>query len=252
MSGAHINPHQTCCPRGERRRDPLPHCSGASYLPGDVPTEILEAVTLPSWDRGRSQAREKPRMLILRLRRAGRDRGPSQLRSLTLPPQMSCGFNCHRPRLPACPQEPQYRTAARAGAEPCVKQPLPEHPTASSRQASSAGKRSLRGRETGWSYNSSPGPAGRPPGEVAQHIPAITAEQSILREGIPALLAHSLCSPGADETLLSARRGVDVWPGTSAAPGQSAVWEQGGFSSSGSPAGGWQGDKGWLLSFRAC
>ena len=54
---AHFNPHQPCCPRGERRRDTLPHCSEASFLPGDVPAEILEAVTLLSRDRGRSQAR---------------------------------------------------------------------------------------------------------------------------------------------------------------------------------------------------
>lgn len=65
-------------------------------------------------------------MLIVRLRRAGRDHGPSQLRSLTLHPQTNCGFNCHRPCSTAWPRSPSMETLpARAGVESGMKQPPP-------------------------------------------------------------------------------------------------------------------------------
>lgn len=127
---------------------------------------------------------------------------------------MSCGFNCHCPRLPTSPRSPGTEMLpARAGVKSGVNQP---HPRASREPACFQHWESLaQGKRNLVAAHGGPGSASRPPREAAQHIPAISAEWSILREGIPALLTQtaSLCSPGTDERLLSARHGVAVWPG---------------------------------------
>lgn len=89
-------------------------------------------------------------MLTLRLRRAGRDHGPSQLSSLSRRPEPNRGFNATAPVSPPGPGAPNGNAAGqgwcgvRHEAAPSQSIPL-----ISSQRASSTGKRSLRGRELG-------------------------------------------------------------------------------------------------------
>lgn len=145
-------------------------------------------------------------MLDLCLCRAGRDHGSSQLHSLPLHSQMSCGFNCHHPCFTDWPRNP--------GVESAMKQP-PELPSNPCWQA--AGKlpvpgsaRSGEGKLSGCPQQS--WPRSCPPREGAQHIPVITVKQSILRESIPVLLVQtaSLHSAGADGSSFNHSAARDV------------------------------------------
>lgn len=89
-------------------------------------------------------------MLTLRLRRAERDHGLSQLSSLSRRPEPNRGFNATAPVSPPGPGAPNGNAAGqgwcgvRHEAAPSQSIPL-----ISSQRASSTGKRSLRGRELG-------------------------------------------------------------------------------------------------------
>lgn len=170
-------------------------------------------------------------MLTLRLRRAGRDHGPSQLSSLSRRPEPNRGFNATAPVSPPGPGAPNGNTAGqgwcgvRHEAAPSQSIPL-----ISSQRASSTGKRSLRGRELG-SHSRWPWP------RLVAHPEKLPGTSR--RRGHPSPARTNPLSPlpqGCWKGLLTVAQ-----RGTPTVPGKSAVRERSSFSSRGSPAGGWRG-----------
>lgn len=145
-------------------------------------------------------------MLVLRLRRAGRDHGPSQLPSLSRRPEWNRCLNATASVSQPGPESPKGNAACqgwcgvRHEAAPSQSIPL-----ISSQRASSTGKRSLRGRGTRQPLTVALATAGCPPGEAARHFPA---ERSIIREGIPAPLSRIPSLPPAGLLEGSSRRGT--------------------------------------------